>query len=70
MYRSVFVFMAGLVLGGCASYSATSGQVVIRDDSGVVNVRIDSRDRAVIERILLHLGLPHALPPTARARAP
>jgi len=49
MYRSVFVFMAGLMLGGCASYSATSGQVVIRDDSGVVNVRIDSRDRAVIE---------------------
>jgi hypothetical protein len=41
--------MAGLMLGGCASYSATSGQVVIRDDSGVVNVRIDSRDRAVIE---------------------
>jgi hypothetical protein len=49
MYRSVFVFMAGLMLGGCATYSATSGQVVIRDDSGVVNVRIDSRDRAVIE---------------------
>ena len=28
------------------------------------------RDRAVIERILLHLGLPHEPPPTARARAP
>ena len=28
------------------------------------------RDRAVIERILLHLGLPHEPPPIARARAP
>jgi len=28
------------------------------------------RDRAVIERILLHLGLPHAPPRAARARDP
>jgi len=49
MYRSVFVFISGLMLSGCATYSATSGQVVIRDDSGVINVQIDSRDRAIIE---------------------
>lgn len=49
MYKSVFVLISVLMLIGCASYTATSGQIVIRDDSGVVNVQIDNRDRAIIE---------------------
>lgn len=48
MYRYLIFMLAVLMLGGCASYGSTSGRVVIRDDTGVVDIRIDDRDRAHI----------------------
>jgi len=37
------------MLSGCASYTATSGQVVIKDDDKMIDVRIGDNDRALIE---------------------
>ncbi len=48
MYKYLLFALTALVLGGCASYTATSGRVVIKDDAGVVDIRIDDRDRAHI----------------------
>ena len=36
-------------MSACASYTATSGRVVIKDDTGVVDIRIEARDRAIID---------------------
>jgi hypothetical protein len=40
--------LAVLLLAGCATQAATSGRVVIRDDTGVVDIRINDRDREYI----------------------
>jgi hypothetical protein len=48
MYRYLIFVLAVLMLGGCASYGSTSGRVVIRDDTGVVDICIDDHDRAHI----------------------
>jgi hypothetical protein len=48
MYRYLLFALTVLILGGCASYTSTSGRVVIRDDTGVVDIRFDDRDRAHI----------------------
>jgi hypothetical protein len=37
-----------LMLDGCAAYTATSGQVVIRDDDTSIDVRIGDHDRVLI----------------------
>jgi hypothetical protein len=42
------IVLAGILLGGCASYTATSGRVAIKDDTAVAGARIDARDRALI----------------------
>ena len=49
MYKYILTVLALLMLGGCASYTATSGRVVIRDDDGVIDVRISDHDRALIQ---------------------
>ncbi|WP_372522391.1 hypothetical protein [Sulfuricaulis sp.] len=38
-----------LMLSGCAAYSATSGQIVLKDDSQTANFRFSDSDRAMIE---------------------
>jgi hypothetical protein len=48
MNRHFLIALAVLMLAGCATQAATSGRVVIRDDTGVVDIRIDDRDRAHI----------------------
>jgi hypothetical protein len=48
MNRHFLIALALLMLAGCATQAATSGRVVIRDDTGVVDIRIDDRDRAHI----------------------
>ncbi len=48
MYKYFVALMLASVLAGCASYTATSGRVVIKDDTGMVDIRIDDRDRAHI----------------------
>jgi hypothetical protein len=48
MNKYAMIVLAGILLGGCASYTATSGRVVIKDDTTVAGARIDARDRALI----------------------
>ncbi len=47
---SKFLWLAGfaLLLNGCALFTSTSGQVVIKDDSSTVDVRIGDNDRRLI----------------------
>ena len=49
MHRYLLFALLGLALGGCALYTATSGQVVLRDDSQAVDVRFNDDDRAAIQ---------------------
>lgn len=49
MYRYVLFALLALMLSGCATYGATSGKVVIKDDDSVVDIRISDRDRVLIE---------------------
>lgn len=49
MNKYVLLVLAGIMLGGCASYTATSGRVVIKDDTSVVDIRIEDHDRGLIE---------------------
>jgi hypothetical protein len=49
VYKYVLATLAALMLSGCASYTATSGQVVIKDDDKMIDVRIGDNDRALIE---------------------
>jgi Ni/Co efflux regulator RcnB len=48
MSRYVVLLLAVSMLAGCASYGATAGRVVIRNDTGTVDVRFSERDRALI----------------------
>ncbi len=48
MNRHFLIVLALLTLAGCATQAATSGRVVIRDDTGVVDIRINDRDREYI----------------------
>jgi hypothetical protein len=48
MYKYIFAALAGLMLSGCASYTATSGQVVIKDDDSRIDVRIGDSDQVLI----------------------
>ena len=48
MYKYVLAALAALMLSGCASYTATSGQVVIKDDDTTIDMRIGDHDRALI----------------------
>lgn len=51
MYRYALLTALSVILfmSGCASYTATSGQVVIKDDDKMIDVRIGDNDRALIE---------------------
>lgn len=48
MYRYVLLALIALMLGGCATYGATSGQVVIKDDDSVGDIDISDHDRGLI----------------------
>jgi hypothetical protein len=49
MYKYFVTLLLVTMFSGCASYTSTSGRVVIKDDTGVVDIRVSDRDRAVIE---------------------
>ncbi|GAB4512418.1 MAG: hypothetical protein Tsb0026_16320 [Sulfuricaulis sp.] len=49
MNKYALLVLAGILLGGCASYTSTSGRVVIKDDTSVADVRINAHDRDLIE---------------------
>jgi len=63
MNKFVLLVLAGVMLGGCASYSATSGRVVIKDDTSVVDIRIADRDRGIIENYYKRTKKKKGLPP-------
>ncbi len=47
--RYLLWVLLALMVGGCAAYTATSGQVVLKDDSKTAEARIGSNDRRLIE---------------------
>jgi len=49
VYRYFLPLFLIMMVSGCASYSATSGRVVIKDDTSVIDVRISDHDRSLIE---------------------
>lgn len=50
MHRfSLFLLLSLLTVGGCAAYTATSGKVVLKDDTSAADVRFSGSDRAMIE---------------------
>lgn len=48
MLRFIIVVLLAAAGAGCATHAMTSGQVVIRDDRGGVELRFSARDRALI----------------------
>ncbi len=49
MYRFLLFLLLGLLTAsGCAAYTATSGQIVLKDDTKAADVRFSSSDRAMI----------------------
>jgi hypothetical protein len=49
VHRYLLWLLLAVMLGGCAAYTATSGQVVLKDDSKAANIRLSPSDRRVIE---------------------
>lgn len=48
MLRFIIVVLLAAAGAGCATHAMTSGQVVIRDDRGSVELRFSARERALI----------------------
>ncbi len=49
MHRYFLTLLLIFFLSGCALYASTSGQVVLKEDSKIADVRFSDRDRALIE---------------------
>lgn len=49
MYRYLLLALMGIFLGGCATYTATSGRVVLKDDSQAAGVHFSDSDIALIK---------------------
>lgn len=49
MNKYIGILLLAFLVGGCATHAATSGRVVIKDDTGVVDIRISDHDRSIIE---------------------
>ena len=49
MHRYLLWLLLAMMLGGCAAYTATSGQVVLKDDSKAADIRLSPSDRRVTE---------------------
>lgn len=55
MLRKFLILLLVLACAGCATYVATSGRVVVRDDSAAAKLRFNEHDRArVIEYYRVH----------------
>ncbi len=48
MLRFIVIVLLAAAGAGCATHAMTSGQVVIRDDRGGVELRFSARDRTLI----------------------
>ncbi|MHB8623538.1 MAG: hypothetical protein ACYC9J_14395 [Sulfuricaulis sp.] len=81
VHRFLVFGLLGLSFGGCAVYTATSGQVVLMDDSTVVNVRFSDNDRMLVRGYYnksvsrqnlssrVNLAVGRALPPGTRGES-
>jgi hypothetical protein len=49
VYKYFLTLLLVLMVSGCASFTSTSGRVVIKDDTSVIDVRISDHDRNLIE---------------------
>lgn len=49
MHRYLLWLLLAVMVGGCAAYTATSGKVVLKDDSKTAEIRLSPSDRRVIE---------------------
>ena len=63
MFKYISAALAVLMLSGCATYTATSGQVVIRDDDTSIDVRIGDHDRMLIRDYYKPAKQKNGLPP-------
>ncbi len=66
MYRHLLAALLAAATTACATYTATSGRVVLKDGKRVVDIAFNDRDREVIERYYRHTrprrtGLPPGL---------
>ena len=48
MLRKLPILLLVLAATGCATYAATSGRVVVRDDGAPAEMRFQERDRAMV----------------------
>jgi hypothetical protein len=63
VHKYLITILAAVLLSGCASYTATSGRVVIKDDETSIDVRIGERDQALIRDYYRSAKHKQALPP-------
>ncbi len=63
MHKYILTLLLASLLGGCASYTATSGQVVIKDDETTIDVLIGDRDRTLIRDYYKTVKYKNGLPP-------
>ena len=68
MHKYLAILLMGLLLTGCAAYTATSGRVVIQDNNTAVEVRFNDRDRGIIESYYKTSGKKHKGPPSGLAK--
>jgi len=66
VYKYLSFVLTALMLCGCASYAATSGRVVIKDDNNIIDVCFSEHDRTLIQDYYgksseHHNGLPPGL---------
>lgn len=63
MWNWALMLLLTVTLTGCATHAATSGRVVISNDSGMMDIRIGEQDRAMIERYYAGAGQKKRMPP-------
>lgn len=63
MWGRAWALLLVVTLTGCATHAATSGRVVLRNDTGVIDIRIGEQDRAVIKRYYAGVGKKKRMPP-------
>ena len=49
VHRYLLWVLLAVMVGGCAAYTATSGKVVLKDDSKAADIRLSPNDRRVVE---------------------
>ena len=56
MYKYLLFALSGLMLSGCAAYTATSGRVEIKDDSATTAGRVAAKDNSAATVVRFSAG--------------